>query len=82
MAAYFLTIKRVQSGTSLETGAVLPPVTTEAQVNEQLARCPDNISLQVNIATEAQLRGLLHYAKAIDNEVDTSSVETAISAII
>ncbi len=82
MAAYELTIRRNQSGTRLSTGAVNPAVTTEAQVNEQLARNPDNISVQINVATEAQVRGLLQYAKAIDNGTDTSSVETAISAII
>ncbi len=57
-------------------------VTTEAQVNQQLARNPDNISVVMNTALEAQIRGLLQYAQAIDLETDTSSVETAVSAII
>ena len=82
MAAFKLTILRVQSGMSLSTGAVHDAVTTEAQVNQALAGSPDNISVVMNVVTEAQVRGLLQYAKAIDNGTDTSSVETAISAII
>jgi len=82
MAAYLLRIERVQSGSNLETGSIVTAVSTEAQVNQQLARSPDNIACLMNIATEVQVRGLLHYAQAIDGEVDTSSVETAISAII
>jgi hypothetical protein len=82
MAAFKLTIKRVQSGTQQGTGVVQGAVTTEAQVNQALARDPDNIEVVMNVATEAQVRGLLQYAKAVDNGTDTSSVETAVSAII
>lgn len=81
MAAYLVTIKRIQSGTQHSTG-MPDAVTTEAQVNAYVAKNPDCMSVAMNIASEAQVRGLLHYAKAIDNAVDTSSVETAISAII
>ena len=82
MPAYILNIRRNQSGTRLSTGVVDKAVTTEAQVNSLLARNPDNISVQIDVATEAQIRGLLQYAQAIDQGTDTSSVETAISAII
>jgi hypothetical protein len=81
MAAYILNIRRVQSGVQSATD-MLDSLTTKAQVNQALARSPDNISVDMNIATEAQIRGLLQYAKAIDNAVDTSSVETAVAAII
>jgi hypothetical protein len=82
MPAYLLNIKRVNSGTLHGSGVIPNEVTTEAQVNQELARNPDNISVVMDIATEAQVRGILQYAKAIDNGTNTSSVETAISAII
>jgi len=82
MAAYLLNIKRVQPGTVKTAGVIPKEVTTKAQVNQEFARSPDNISVVMNVATEAQLRGLLQYAKAVNNGTDTSSVETAISAII
>lgn len=80
--AYLLNIKRVQGGTLMGSGVIPNEVTTEAQVNQELARNPNDISVVIDVATEAQVRAILHYAKAIDNGTDTSSVETAISAII
>jgi hypothetical protein len=82
MAAYILKIHRVQSGVQDAVGSVPKAVTTAAQVNSALARNPDVIEVAMGVATEAQLRGLLQYAKAVDNGSDTSSIETAIAAVI
>ena len=54
--------------------------TTEAQVNQALAG--RDINHDVATLTEAQLRGVHQYIRAIALGTDTSSVETAISAII
>lgn len=58
----------------------LSECTTEAQVN--LAIAGKQINIDQAEMTEAQLRGLHQYVRAMDLGTDTSSVETAISAII
>jgi hypothetical protein len=82
MPAYLLNIKRIDPGMLHSSGVIPKEITTEAQVNQEYARCPDNISVVMDVVSEAQARGILQYAKAIDNGTNTSSVETAISAII
>lgn len=55
-------------------------ITTEAQVNAAIAG--KTIIKDMAVVTEAQLRGIHHYIRACATGLDTSSVETALSAII
>lgn len=54
--------------------------TTEAQVNQAVAGY-DKLA-DVAVMSEAQRRAVHHYVRAIAAGTDTSSVETAVSAII
>lgn len=60
--------------------APLRHVATEATVNQSIAG--RDVNVDVADVTEAQLRGIHHYIRACALGTDTSSVETAISAII
>lgn len=78
MPNYQVTIERIGEG-------VQPPAdvrfqTTEAQVNQILAGREKIVD--VAFMTEVQRRGVHHYVRAIALGTNTSSVETAISAII
>jgi hypothetical protein len=55
-------------------------LTTEAQINQELAG--HNMAEDVAEMTEVQRRAVHHYVRAIALGTNTSSVETAISAII
>lgn len=82
MAAFILNIKRINPGTLHGSGVIPKEVTTEGQVNQELARSPDNISVVMDVATEAQVRGLLQYAKAIGLGIDTTGIESeAVAAL-
>lgn len=84
--AYIMEITRVASGFKQNVGAVPYTFTTKALIHAQLAATPDKIAVVMDGvnpgATEAQIRGLLDYAQAIALGTVTSSVETAINAII
>lgn len=82
MAAFVLNLKRVNSGQTLSTGSVAASPTSETQVNQELVRSPDNMTITIGVITEAQLRAICHYAVLINASTDTSSIETAISALI
>lgn len=78
MATFRISIKKVDDGQ-------LPPSnirsqTTEAQVNQILAG--SDFYEDVAVMTEGQRRGLAHYTRAIATGLNTSSIETAISAVI
>ena len=60
--------------------ADIRPITTEAQVNQLIAG-REKIE-DVAVLTEVQRRGILHYARACATGLTTSSIETAISAVI
>lgn len=82
MAAFVLNIKRVNSGTTLSTGVV--PITADAAtlINSALTRNPDVVSVSMDVVSEAQLRGILQYASLISRGQTTTTVETAISALV
>lgn len=78
MATYRFSLKKVDDGQ-------LPPSnirsqTTEAQVAQQLAMT--EIYEDVAVMTEVQRRGVAQYVRAIATGLTTSSIETAISAVI
>lgn len=75
---YKFTSQRVDLGMSLQSP--LRNCTTEAQVNQTIAG--RDIVEDVAVCTEAQIRGIHHYIRAVATGLDTSSVETAISAVI
>lgn len=70
--------RRVDAGH--RPSAPLSFVTTEAQVNQSIAG--KDINIDVADVTEAQLRGIHHYIRSCATGLDTSSIETALSAII
>jgi hypothetical protein len=84
--AYILNISRKAGGTLQTTGCIPKNLTTKALVDVELAKSPDDISVVMDGvapgASEAQIQGLLRYAQAIALGTNTSSVETAIAAII
>jgi len=82
MAAFVLNIKRAQSGLQKSTGVVPPNVSGQSVIVATMARSPDDLSVVMNVATHAQVQGLLAYATAIGSGSDTSEVETAIALII
>jgi hypothetical protein len=82
MAAFVLNLKRVNPGQTLSTGSVAASSTSETQVNQELARSPDNMTITIGVISEAQLRAFCHYAVLINAGIDTSSIETEISAQI
>lgn len=82
MAAFVLNLKRVNSGTTLSTGTVAASPTSETQVNQEVARNLDNMATTIATLSEAQQRAIFHYAVLINAGADTSSIETAISALI
>ncbi|HRI38995.1 MAG TPA: hypothetical protein PLO50_10590 [Nitrospira sp.] len=78
MATYRISIKKVDDGQ-------LPPSnirsqTTEAQVNQILAGT--ETYEDVAVLTEVQRRGISHYVRACATGLNTSSIETAVSAVI
>lgn len=80
--AILLTLKRRPHGQLISTGAVPKNAAGAANVNSAYIRSPDTIAIEVDAPTEAQVRGILQYAKSIDLGLDTSSIETAITAVI
>jgi len=80
--AHVLNIKRVANGTRIETGAVKASQSSFAVALADFRRHPDDLTLVIQSATEEQMQGLVSYAKAISLGVDTSSIETALDAII
>lgn len=80
MADYLLTIKRVQPGFTQSAGAVPANASTVAEVHSAITRNPDNISVVVQKATEAQIRGLVKYGVVITRGGDSSAVETEVDA--
>lgn len=78
MATYRISIDKVDDGQ-------LPPsnsrfLTTEAQVAQGLAGATHWVDTAV--LTEVQLRGIAQYVRAAATLLDTSSIETAVSAVI
>lgn len=73
-----LTLQRVDEG-AIPT-SMLANATTEAQVAQFIAG-KDRIE-DCGVITEVQLRGVAQYFRAIALGTNTSSVETAVSAII
>lgn len=72
------TSRRVDAGA--RNDSPLSSATTEDQVNQFIAG-KDVVVDVAPLITEAQLRGVHHYIRAIAIGLNTSSVETAISAI-
>ncbi len=72
------TSKRVDAGARIDNP--LRSSTTKAQVNQFIAG-KDVVRDMAN-CTEVQLRGVHQYIRAIATGLDTSTVETAVSAII
>jgi len=79
--AFKLDIIRVTRGINQETNAVPQGAASAADVNSALTRNPDHIHVIMRNPTEVQVRGLLQYAKLIDNAATTTSVESAIAAL-
>lgn len=80
--AKLMTLVQKAHGESMNTGTVPKSAAGAAHVNSAYTRSPGTISIQIEAPTEAQVRGLLQYAKSIDLGLDTSSIETAITAVI
>jgi len=74
-----VTIRRIDAG-ARAGDAALATATTEAQVNQAIAG--RDIIVDNAEVTEAQLRGICHYVRSCATGLDTSSIETAISAVI
>lgn len=77
---YKLTLQKVDEGHQVQDGP-LRNVTTEAQVNIAIQGSPAMI-IDVATLTEVQLRGVVQYFRAIATGLTTSSIETAVSAVI
>lgn len=82
MAAYQLRIERIQSGFRNDTGAIIHGISGATEINKMIARNPDVIAVPMNTVSEAQLRGLIQYAACIQGALTTSSVESAITALL
>lgn len=80
--AHQLIIRRRAHGQSVNTNAVPKNAAGVADVNAAYTRNPDLITIEFDSATEAQIRGILQYAKAIDLGLTTTTIETAITAVI
>jgi hypothetical protein len=78
MAAYKLTIQRVSHTQTQETGSVEVGAASVAEIFLSMQKNPDKITVNMQVCTEAQLSGLVCYAKAIDAGKTTSGVETAV----
>lgn len=79
---FFVTLRAVSNGTTIETGAARH---NQAQYSGSLIdiqKSQSGIQLTLAGASEAQMNGILGYLKAVSRAVDTSSIETAIDAII
>jgi hypothetical protein len=80
--AHQLTIIRRAHGQRVSVGAIPKNTVGAAEVNSAFTRTIDTVTIEIDGATEAQIRGILQYAKCVDLALDTSSIETAITAVI
>ena len=81
MAAFMVTIKRVNSGTTISTGAITANLADDTEINKMIARNPDNITVIMDVVTEAQIRSIVHYCHAVATATDVSSADTEIGYI-
>lgn len=77
MAKFKFESERVDGG--VQAPGEMRFVTTEAQVNQVLAG-KDNI-MDVAEVTEVQLRGIHQYIRACATGLNTSTIETVVSAV-
>ena len=79
MAAFILTLTRVNSGMKSSTGSVPRNLNTRATVDQYVAANPNVISVVMDVVTEAQQKGLIAYAHGISTNQITTLVEDEIT---
>ena len=79
MAAFILTLTRVNSGMKSSTGSVPKNLDTRAEVDQYVAANPGVVSVVMDVVTEAQQQGLIAYAHGISRNASTGLVEDEIT---